>query len=179
MRAINVYGDPAPWVTHPLPLRTLLSFLNTTKYPPSLSFLLMTLGPALILLAWLERKSLSKSNPLIVFGRVPLFYFVVHFFLAHALAVAMAILTYGGPAWTFMWQPYPRWADQRRAFRKALATTSGSRTPCGWRSSRRCTRPAGASRVSKNAGVTGGSAICELVQVASRHLFSWPAPLYT
>jgi uncharacterized membrane protein len=119
IRAINLDGDPAPW-SQALPLRTLLSFLNTTKYPPSLSFLLMTLGPALILLAWLEGKSLSRSNPLIVFGRVPLFYFVLHFFLAHALAVLMSVFTHGSAAWTFMFQPLPSMGGPAAAFPEAF-----------------------------------------------------------
>ena len=89
VRGLNVYGDPAPWSAQPSVIFTALSFLNTTKYPPSLSFLLMTLGPALLALACFERVQFSRSNPLVVFGRVPLFYFILHFYLAHALAVAV------------------------------------------------------------------------------------------
>src|SRR5215210_7359139 len=91
-RAINGYGDPAPWAAQPSPVYTVLSFLDTTKYPPSLDFLLMTLGPALLLLAWLDRPGLKPSNPLLVFGRVPLFYFVVHVYLAHLAAVLLAFV---------------------------------------------------------------------------------------
>ena len=112
IRGLNVYGDPVPW-SGP---RVLLSFLNTTKYPPSLSFLLMTLGPALVLLAWFERVSFSRTNPLIVFGRVPLFYFVLHFFAAHAIAVLLAIATYGSSAWSFMFQPVPSMGGPAPAF---------------------------------------------------------------
>ncbi len=79
IRAFNVYGDPVPWATQTSAVYTALSFLNTTKYPPSLDFLLMTLGPALLGLAWLDRLGLDTSNPLVIFGRVPLFYFVLHF----------------------------------------------------------------------------------------------------
>jgi len=106
-RAINGYGDPVPWATQPSPVYTVLSFLNTTKYPPSLDFLLMTLGPALLALAWLDRPGLRPSNPLVVFGRVPLFYFVLHFYLAHLAAVLLAFARYGGSAWTFVFHRVP------------------------------------------------------------------------
>lgn len=116
IRALNIYGDPAPWSAQALPPRTLLSFLNTTKYPPSLAFLLMTLGPALLVLARLDRRELSARNPLLVFGRVPLFYFVLHFFLAHAAALLMAVFAHGSAAWSFMFQPVPSMGGPAQAF---------------------------------------------------------------
>ena len=94
IRALNVYGDPSRWSVRGSAVFTLLSFLNCTKYPPSLDFLLMTLGPALLCLAWSDRLGWQPANPLIVFGRVPLFYFIVHFFAIHALAAAMAWIRY-------------------------------------------------------------------------------------
>jgi uncharacterized membrane protein len=98
VRALNVYGDPAPWSMQSTPLFTLLSFLRCVKYPPSLDFLLMTLGPALVALGLLERVTLTRNNPLLVFGRTPLFFFVVHLFLIHALAMFLGFLRYGtGP----------------------------------------------------------------------------------
>ena len=107
VRAINSYGDPAPWSQQPSAISSVLSFLNTTKYPPSLAFLLMTLGPALLILGIFEGLAFQRKNPLIVFGRVPLFYFVLHFFVAHAAAVLLAGAVYGRGAWTFMFQPVP------------------------------------------------------------------------
>jgi len=95
VRAINIYGDPAPWSRQSSSLFTTLSFLNTTKYPPSLDFLLMTLGPALAILGWLERFHFSFTNPLIVFGRVPFFYYGAHLLVAHLIAIAMNFLRYG------------------------------------------------------------------------------------
>ena len=95
LRAINVYGDPNPWSHQRSPLFTVLSFLRTTKYPPSLQFLLMTLGPALIALAFLERRRFSFDNPLIVFGRVPFFFYGLHMLLAHLIAIAMNFVRYG------------------------------------------------------------------------------------
>lgn len=95
LRAANVYGDPAPWKTQETAVRTLFSFLNTSKYPPSLAFLLMTLGPSLWVLALLERHTSSVFKPALIFGRVPLFYFVVHLTLIHALAVLACYFRYG------------------------------------------------------------------------------------
>ena len=116
LRAINAYGDPAPWSGQRSPVYTLLSFLNTTKYPPSLLFLLMTLGPALLLLAWLDRRGTRPSHPLVVFGRVPLFYFVLHFFLAHLAVLALSLLAYGTAAWAFMLNPVPSMGGPKELF---------------------------------------------------------------
>ena len=95
---------------------TLVSFLNTSKYPPSLLFLLMTLGPALIVLSRFDRIEFARSNPLIVFGRVPLFYFVVHFYAAHLIADVLAALRYGGRSLAFLFQPVPSMGGSRQLF---------------------------------------------------------------
>ena len=107
IRALNGYGDPQPWAVQHSPIYTVLSFLNTIKYPPSLDFLLMTLGPSLLALAWFDRPGLKPSNPLVVIGRVPLFYFVVHFYAAHAAAAFLALARYGTGALAFIFQPVP------------------------------------------------------------------------
>jgi uncharacterized membrane protein len=107
IRALNRYGDPQPWSLQASPVYTVLSFLNTTKYPPSLDFLLMTLGPALLLLAWFDRPGKPPGRPLVVFGRVPLFYFVLHFYAAHAAVVVLAVLRYGRAALGFAFHPVP------------------------------------------------------------------------
>ena len=101
LRALNVYGDPVPWGPQRSAMVTALSFLNTTKYPPSLLFLLMTLGPALVLLRAFDRPPPRWLRPVQTFGRVPMFYFVVHFVLIHAFAVAVCWLRYGGVHWMF------------------------------------------------------------------------------
>ena len=95
LRVINLYGDPVRWLHQPSPLFTVLSFLNTTKYPPSFDFLLMTLGPGIAVMGWLERFHFSFTNPLIVFGRVPFFYYVTHLLVAHLIAIAMNLARYG------------------------------------------------------------------------------------
>jgi uncharacterized membrane protein len=87
IRGLDGYGDPSPWAAQATAARTVLSFLSTTKYPPSLSFLLMTLGPALLLLRATDGGTPSWLRPARVIGKVPMFYYVLHFFLIHALAV--------------------------------------------------------------------------------------------
>jgi uncharacterized membrane protein len=86
LRATNLYGDPAPWLPQETWLSTLLSFLNCQKYPPSLLYLMMTLGPALVLLAAFEHARGPFANVLGAFGQVPFFFYVVHIYLIHALA---------------------------------------------------------------------------------------------
>jgi uncharacterized membrane protein len=107
LRAVNRYGDPVPWRHQKSTLFTVLSFLNCTKYPGSLDFLLMTLGPALLVLAWFDRRTFKPASPLLIFGRVPMFYFVLHFYLIHVLAVLAAWLRYGGSAARFIFNPLP------------------------------------------------------------------------
>jgi uncharacterized membrane protein len=86
LRVVNRYGDPDPWSPDPDRMTTILSFLNCHKYPPSLLYLLMTLGPALLLLVWFERAPYLPGRPLLVFGRVPMFFYLIHIPLIHALA---------------------------------------------------------------------------------------------
>lgn len=92
VRLINAYGDPAPWSEQATPLYTFLSFLNTTKYPPSLLYLLMTLGPALLFLAFTEHQPSALARKTIVFGRVPLFYYVTHIFVVHLVSMGAAVM---------------------------------------------------------------------------------------
>ena len=97
IRAANIYGDPDPWSTQANPLFTFFSFLNCEKYPPSLSYLLMTLGPAIVLLGLLDHDLGRFWRPLIVFGRVPLFFYILHLYLIHALALLISYLRHRGP----------------------------------------------------------------------------------
>lgn len=114
VRWLNVYGDPRPWIAQSRPGFTLLSFLNTSKYPPSLLFLLMTLGPAILLLGLIDRARLSDRHPFVVFGRVPLFYFVLHIPLIHALAIGLLWLRYGSAP--FLLLPPPTLGTPRELF---------------------------------------------------------------
>ena len=92
LRLTNLYGDPVVWSEQESPLFTFLSFINTQKYPASLLFLLMTLGPSIALLPLLERNLGKAGKVLAVYGRVPLFYYVLHLYFIHALAVAAGLL---------------------------------------------------------------------------------------
>lgn len=88
VRLINIYGDAHLWAPSSRGgLYTFLDFLNTTKYPPSLLYLAMTLGPALILLTKLDKWPESVRNFFLTFGRVPFFYYVIHLLLGHLLGI--------------------------------------------------------------------------------------------
>ena len=100
-RSLNIYGDPAPWVKQPASAMILVAFFNVTKYPPSLLFLLMTLGPALLILRAVDRDAPRVLRPALVFGRVPLFYFVLHLTLIHLLAVILCYAQNGSAHWMF------------------------------------------------------------------------------
>ncbi len=90
LRGFNLYGDPRPWSGERMPAA--LSFLNTTKYPASLLFLLMTLGPTIALLPPLDAARGIVARGLEVFGRVPLFYYLLHIPFIHLLAVLVTLV---------------------------------------------------------------------------------------
>jgi uncharacterized membrane protein len=100
LRGINIYGDPSPWQDQPSTIFTILSFLNLTKYPPSLLYTLMTLGPAILLLSVTEDIQGRIPNALISIGRVPMFFYILHIYIIHLWAM-LAISMMGHP-WTDM-----------------------------------------------------------------------------
>lgn len=89
IRFVNIYGDSALWTIQKDAVFTFLSFMNVTKYPPSLLFCLVTLGIMFLLLAFAERFSSGIQKVTLVYGKVPLFYFVVHFYVIHLLTLLM------------------------------------------------------------------------------------------
>jgi len=101
LRLTNLYGDMSKWSTQPTALYTFMSFLNVTKYPPSLLYILMTLGPAITFLGIWTRPHGKLAQPFITFGRVPLFYYVLHLFLLHAMAATYSYVMFGTAAWLF------------------------------------------------------------------------------
>ena len=102
VRSLNIYGDPTPWRAQQSAFFTFLSFINCAKYPPSLLYLLITLGPVIILLALLDRAVPGIFRPFIVFGRVPLFFYLLHLPLMHGMAVGLSYLKYGRADWLFL-----------------------------------------------------------------------------
>ena len=104
IRAINVYGDPSQWSSQKNFVFTVLSFVNTTKYPPSLLFLLMTLGPSILALAVFEVKTSGGAirSFFVTFGRVPLFFYILQWFTAHIISIVLH-LAFGKPV-SWLWQ---------------------------------------------------------------------------
>jgi uncharacterized membrane protein len=86
IRLFNQYGDMHSWTQQKTSVFTMLDFIKTTKYPPSLLFILMTIGPALIMLSLVENVQGGLSRKIIVFGKVPFFYYILHVFLIHSIA---------------------------------------------------------------------------------------------
>jgi uncharacterized membrane protein len=101
LRWSNLYGDPFHWSTQSSAARTILSFLNTNKYPPSLLYLLMTLGPAMIFLWALDYGTPRLFRPALVVGKVPMFYYLLHIPLIHLLALGVCYVRYGQIHWMF------------------------------------------------------------------------------
>jgi uncharacterized membrane protein len=102
LRSMNEYGDPQPWRPQSAGLFSAFAFLNCAKYPPSLFYVLMTLGPALLLLAARDRALGRRGRWLVTFGRVPLFFYLLHLPLIHLLALTVAWFRY--PDVGFMFQ---------------------------------------------------------------------------
>ena len=111
LRAINLYGDPSQWASQKNALFTVMSFLNTSKYPPSLLFLLMTLGPSLLALALFEKLPavIASGTSLVgrlrdafvTFGRVPLFFYLLQWYTAHLMGVIAGLVAGQPVAWQF------------------------------------------------------------------------------
>lgn len=92
LRFVNGYGDPIHWTKQKNSVYTFLSFMNVNKYPPSLLFTLATLGILFLILAAATKSTATKNTILITYGRVPLFYFIIHLYLIHTIMVVVALL---------------------------------------------------------------------------------------
>jgi hypothetical protein len=92
LRAINGYGDPAPWSVQTSAVMTVLSFINVSKYPPSLMYVLVTLGVSMLLFLALDKAAGRLQGFLLAFGRTSLFTYVLHIYLAHGVALLIGVL---------------------------------------------------------------------------------------
>jgi uncharacterized membrane protein len=101
IRGINIYGDPLRWATQKSAAFTVLSFLNTNKYPPSLLYLLMTIGPAILILWIIDGRTPQFLQPALTVGKVPMFYYLLHVPLIHLIAVVVCYARYGQAHWMF------------------------------------------------------------------------------
>ena len=101
LRAINIYGDPFRWSPQKSALFTILYFLNTNKYPPSVLYLLMTLGPAMLFLRAVDGGVPRRSRAALIVGKVPMFYYLLHIPLIHLIAVIVCYARYGQAHWMF------------------------------------------------------------------------------
>ena len=105
LRLLNIYGDPQPWTPQNTTTFTLLSFMNVTKYPPSLEYILITLGPAILFLIAAEKRPKIFGKAVIHIGRVPMFFYLLHIYLIHLFAMVAAKLT--GFNWSDMVSQVP------------------------------------------------------------------------
>jgi uncharacterized membrane protein len=150
LRAWGVYGEPRPWTAESTPLLTVLSFMNCTKQPPSPLFVLMTLGPALAALALID--SVGVRGPLgralLTFGRVPLFYFLLHWYVIHGLAALTGLARGFSIGWMFSPQalgPVPEgWPLNLPAIYVAWAVVVAVMyIPCRWFAGVKARNPGG------------------------------------
>lgn len=107
LRAGGIYGEPKAFIAHDTVFHTALAFIDTTKYPPSLLYLLITLGPGLLVLAYAEQWRGRFVDWMVTFGRVPFFFYVVHIYLIHLAAMVAGKIQFGnwsataGPFWQY------------------------------------------------------------------------------
>lgn len=122
IRFINIYGDPSPRVTEGAFITQFLSFFNVSKYPPSMLYLLMTLGPALLFLAHAENLKNKLTDNLVIFGRVPMFFYILHVYVIHFFAVIAAEAT--GFGWqSFLLERFPTMEPALQGYGFSLGVT--------------------------------------------------------
>jgi uncharacterized membrane protein len=110
IRFLNAYGNPVPWAPQRTEAMTIASFLNAMKYPPSLDYLLMTIGPTLIALALLENARGAFARAVSIYGRVPMFYYLGHIYVIHILAAAFALWQGGAAGFLSLdTASFPKW----------------------------------------------------------------------
>lgn len=138
LRALNVYGDPLHWDAWPTLQQTVFSFFNVQKYPPSLLYTCATIGPGLLMLAALEHARNRVTAVCKVYGSVPFFYYVVHFYLIHALTVVAFFASgYGmdqvvDPQSPFLFRPVSFGFSLPVVYVIWIAVVAALYRPCKW-----------------------------------------------
>ncbi len=145
VRGLNMYGNPSPWSVQKSPLFTAFSFVACKKYPPSLDFLLMTLGPIILALGLFDRTWGPGGKRLILLGRVPLFFYLLQWPLVHSLAVILALITGEPCRWLFASRPFknpPGFGyDLPVVYGMWIISTLLLYGACGWFADRKRTHP--------------------------------------
>lgn len=137
LRVTGIYGDPRGWSPGAGGITAALSFVNVTKYPPSLQFLLMTLGLALLALAAFDRGAGAPGRPLVTLGRVPLFFYLLQWYVIHGLALAVAAARGEPTGWLFV-EAFPIQAPPSSVFGLPavygfwLVAVALLYVPCAW-----------------------------------------------
>lgn len=108
LRYTNLYGDPVKWSVQKNALFTILSFIKVNKYPPSLLYLLLTLGAAFLFLSFTEKSKGAVIKVVSVYGRVPMFYYLIHIYIIHLIAIIASALT-PGQDWKIWFLKQPIW----------------------------------------------------------------------
>lgn len=122
LRLVNIYGDPEPRLTSGAAITQLLSFFNLHKYPPSFLYLLMTLGPSLLFLAHAENIKNKLSDAVVIFGRVPMFFYILHVYVIHLAALFAA--EFSGYGWkTFLLEQFPTMEPALQGYGFSLGVT--------------------------------------------------------
>jgi hypothetical protein len=160
LRLSNLYGDPGLWSVQGDMARTLMSFLRVNKYPPSLLYLMMTLGPALAWLAYSDERRGKVMAGLAKLGEVPLFYYLLHLPLLHGAAVVAAYWNYGEARWLLVDQLMLT-AGRRSPCRPILGMAWWACMGCGWQVWRCCGRCASGMAGFGKRGASGSSGCCE------------------
>jgi uncharacterized membrane protein len=138
LRGFNIYGDPAPWAIQKTAALSIISFFNVSKYPPSLMYLCMTIGPGLLLLSATEKVNNKLACILIVYGNVPFFYYVLHFYLLRVLNIILFFMqgfttkNIAPPGQQFIFRPAEYGVNLFGVYVVWLLVIAALYLPCRW-----------------------------------------------
>lgn len=138
LRAFNIYGDPSPWAVQDTTALSVISFFNVSKYPPSLLYLCMTIGPGLIVLSMIEKVNTAFTSILIIYGKVPFFYYILHFYLIRLFNIILffaqgyTTLDIVTPNSIILFRPVPYGISLLGVYLVWLLVIAALYLPCRW-----------------------------------------------